>query len=69
MVQAARAEATRILDEASSEVHRLRSECDAYVESTLAEFEELLNRTLRALVRGRAQHAGPVPAGASGYHG
>ena len=69
VVQAARAEATRILDEASTEVHRLRSECDAYVESNLAEFEELLNRTLRALGRGRAQHAAPMPAGTSGYHG
>jgi hypothetical protein len=51
----------------SAEVHRLRSECDAYVEGTIAEFEELLNRTLRAIGRGRAHHSGPVAAGVGEY--
>ena len=67
VMQAARAEATRIHDEARTEAHRLRSECDAYVEGTLGEFEDLLNTTLRAIGRGRAQHNGPVPAGVAGY--
>ena len=67
MVQAARAEAKRIHDEVSDEVHRLRSECDAYVEGTLAEFEDLLNRTLRAVGRGRVHHSGPVAAGVGEY--
>jgi hypothetical protein len=48
-------------------VHRLRSECDAYVEGTLTEFEDLLNRTLRAIGRGRAHHSGPVAAGVGEY--
>ncbi|MGH3619865.1 MAG: DivIVA domain-containing protein, partial [Pseudonocardiaceae bacterium] len=67
VVQAARAEAKRIHDEVSAEVHRLRSECDAYVEGTLAEFEDLLNRTLRAVGRGRVHHSGPVAAGVGEY--
>ncbi|MGH3900015.1 MAG: DivIVA domain-containing protein [Pseudonocardiaceae bacterium] len=68
VVQAARAEAARIHDEVSAEVHRRRSECDAYVEGTLVEFEDLLNRTLRTLGRGgRTHHGGPVPAGAGEY--
>jgi hypothetical protein len=67
VVQAARAETKRIHDEVSAEVHRLRSECDAYVEGTLAEFEDLLNRTLRAIGRGRSSHNGPVAAGVGEY--
>lgn len=67
VVQAARAEATRIHDEVSTEVHRLRSECDAYVEGTLAEFADLLNRTLRAI--GRGHRGAPVPTGAGDYRG
>ena len=69
VVQAARAEAIRLHDEANTEVHRLRSECDAYVEGTLADFEDLLNRTLQAIGRGRSHHGHvpPVPAGVGGY--
>ena len=34
---------------------RLRGECDIYVDSKLAEFEEFLNGTLRSVNRGRHQ--------------
>jgi hypothetical protein len=37
------------------EADRLRGECDIYVDSKLAEFEEHLNTTLRSVNRGRHQ--------------
>ena len=67
MVQGARAEATRIHDEVTTEVHRLRSECDAYVETARAELEELLTRAMRAIGRGRTPRGKPVPAGIGDY--
>jgi hypothetical protein len=68
-VQAARADAARIHDEVTTEVHRLRSECDAYVQSTLADLENLLNHTLRTIGRSRTPHGVPVSAGSSDYRG
>ena len=62
VVLAARAESARLVAEAGAEAARLRGECEAYVDGTLAEFEELLTRTLRTVGRGR-NHLGPVPAG------
>src|ERR687893_691128 len=41
VVQIARAEATRIHDEVSAEVHRLRSECDTYVDRSEEHTSEL----------------------------
>ena len=38
-----------------AEADRLRGECDIYVDSKLAEFEEHLNSTLRSVNRGRHQ--------------
>jgi len=52
------------VDAAGAEAARLRDECDAYVDGTLGEFEELLTRTLRTVGRGRSR-LGPVPAGAA----
>jgi len=51
--QAASAEATRLLDEANSEARRMRQEVDDYVDTKLANFEIVLNKTLTAVLRGR----------------
>lgn len=62
VAQAARAEAKRIVDEAHDDAERLRSDCDAYVDSRLADFEDLLSRTLRTVGKGRQQLRSPVGA-------
>lgn len=63
VVRAAHAEAARIVDGAESEAERLRRECDAYVDATLAGFEESLGGALRTVSRGRGQlwRGGPPP--------
>ena len=40
---------------APNEKYRLRGECDIYVDSKLAEFEDFLNGTIRSVGRGRHQ--------------
>ena len=55
IVQTATAEATRLIDSAHAEADRLRGECDIYVDSKLAEFEDFLNGTIRSVGRGRHQ--------------
>ena len=55
IVQTATLEATRMVDAAHAEADRLRGECDIYVDSKLAEFEDFLNGTLRSVGRGRHQ--------------
>ena len=55
VVQSANAESGRLIDAAHAEADRLRGECDIYVDSKLAEFEEHLNTTLRSVNRGRHQ--------------
>ena len=45
IVQTANSEATRLIDSAHAEADRLRGECDIYVDSKLAEFEDFLNGT------------------------
>ena len=55
VVSSASAEATRLVDAAHAEADRLRGECDIYVDSKLAEFEDYLNGTLRSVGRGRHQ--------------
>ena len=55
VVQSANAESARLIDAAHAEADRLRGECDIYVDSKLAEFEEHLNTTLRSVNRGRHQ--------------
>ncbi|GAA4887083.1 DivIVA domain-containing protein [Saccharopolyspora cebuensis] len=62
VVHAANTEAKRIVDQANDDGERLRSECDAYVDSRLAEFEDLLGRTLRTVGKGRQQLRSPVGA-------
>lgn len=46
-------EANRIVGEAREETQRLRDECEQYVDTTLANFERLLNRSLNTIERGR----------------
>ena len=55
VVQAAHAESARVIDSAHAESDRLRGECDMYVDSKLAEFEEFLTTTTRSVGRGRQQ--------------
>lgn len=62
VVHAAQNEAKRIVDEANSDAERLRGDCDAYVDSRLAEFEDLLSKTLRTVGKGRQQLRSPVGA-------
>lgn len=54
VVHASHVESNRIVDAAVAEANRQRSECDAYVDSKLAEFEELLAHTLRTVGKGRS---------------
>ena len=55
MVRAAHAEAARLVDAADAEADRLRRECDTYVDTKLAEFEDTLGKALRTVTRGRNQ--------------
>ena len=64
VVRVADDEARRIVESAHSDSDRLRRECDHYVDSTLAQFEESLTSTLRTVSRDRA--ALRKGAGASG---
>ena len=64
-MQAAHAEAARIVDAADGEAERLRRECDAYVDTKLAEFEESLGNALQyGEPQPRASCGGGGPAGA-----
>jgi hypothetical protein len=44
-----------VIDTAHAEADRMRDECDQYVDSKLAEFEETLDSALRTVGRGRHQ--------------
>lgn len=65
VVRRANDEAHRVVDAAHTDSNRLRQECDMYVDGKLAEFEESLSATLRAISRDRA--AIRRGAGASGH--
>ena len=70
VVAAAKAEAQRTVDTAADEAARQRGECDEYVDTKLAEFEDLLGHTLRTVSKGRDHLRGSlrgVPAGAVPY--
>ncbi|HZG91498.1 MAG TPA: DivIVA domain-containing protein, partial [Pseudonocardia sp.] len=70
VVRAAHVEAARIVDTADTEADRLRRECDGYVDTKLAEFEDTLTKALRTVSRGRSTlwrgPGGPVPHGRTG---
>ncbi|CAN2203612.1 ATP-synt_Fo_b domain containing protein [Candidatus Nanopelagicaceae bacterium] len=58
IVQAARDEAQRILDDARVVVEDERREVDAYIDARLATLEVILNKTLDAVARGRERLEG-----------
>jgi vacuolar-type H+-ATPase subunit H len=53
IVVSAEHEASRIIGEARMEAQRLRDEVDDYVDTALANFEQLLTRSLASIERGR----------------
>ena len=73
MVRAAHAEAARLVDTADAEADRLRRECDTYVDTKLAEFEDTLGKALRTVSRGRTQlwsgNGSPVSVTTNGRSG
>jgi vacuolar-type H+-ATPase subunit H len=58
IVQAARDESKRILDEARDLSVQEREEVEAYIDSRLATLEVILNKTLEAVARGRERLEG-----------
>ena len=63
-------EAHRLVENAHSESSRLRRECDEYVDSKLAEFEDALSSVLRTVASDRsALRRGAGVAGAAGESG
>jgi len=58
IVQAARDEAQRILDEARDLAAQEREEVEAYIDGRLATFEVILNKTMDAVARGRERLEG-----------
>jgi regulator of protease activity HflC (stomatin/prohibitin superfamily) len=53
IVVSAEHESARIIGEARAEAQRLRDEVDDYVDTALANFEQLLTRSLASIERGR----------------
>jgi cell division septum initiation protein DivIVA len=53
VVVAADREGNRLMNEARAEAQRLRDEVDEYVDTTLANFEQFLTRSLASIERGR----------------
>jgi cell division septum initiation protein DivIVA len=62
IVQAAAREADRLVAEAEAAAKRIRAEAESYVESKLATFEVVLQKTLQAVERGRQRLAGRLEA-------
>jgi cell division septum initiation protein DivIVA len=58
IVQAARDEAKRILDDARDLAEEERQEVEAYIDGRLATLEVILNKTLEAVARGRERLEG-----------
>jgi vacuolar-type H+-ATPase subunit E/Vma4 len=58
IVQAARDEAKRILDDARDLAEEERQEVEAYIDGRLATLEVILNKTLDAVARGRERLEG-----------
>lgn len=53
VVVSADRESQRLINEARAEAQRLREEVDEYVDTTLANFEQFLTRSLASIERGR----------------
>ncbi|MBC7462821.1 MAG: ATP synthase subunit B/B' [Actinobacteria bacterium] len=58
IVQAARDQSQRILDEARATAERERTEVENYIDTRLATLEVILNKTMDAVSRGRDRLAG-----------
>jgi F0F1-type ATP synthase membrane subunit b/b' len=58
IVQAARDEAQRILDDARTQAADERAEVESYIDGRLATLEVILNKTMDAVARGRDRLAG-----------
>ena len=58
IVQAARDEAQRILDEGRTTAEKERAEVESYIDSRLATLEVVLSKTMDAVSRGRERLAG-----------
>jgi hypothetical protein len=58
VVKAAQLEAERILAQAHFEAQRLQQECEDYIDSKLASFEIVLQKTMRAVQNGRERLRG-----------
>jgi vacuolar-type H+-ATPase subunit H len=66
VVKAAEQRAKRIVEEANDEARRLRHECEDFCDQRLAQFEIVLNRTLKMVHAGREKlNASPMSAPAS----
>lgn len=69
VVKAAEVRARRIVEEAQDEARRLRHECEDFCDQRLAQFEIVLNRTMKMVHAGREKlNASPMaaPAGQGG---
>jgi F0F1-type ATP synthase membrane subunit b/b' len=58
IVQAARDEAQRILDDARALVEQERAEVESYIDGRLATLEVILNKTMESVARGRERLEG-----------
>ncbi|MHB8513542.1 MAG: hypothetical protein ACYDCC_15405 [Actinomycetota bacterium] len=58
IVQAAAKEAEKIVEQAESQARRIKADAEEYVEGKLANFEVALQKTLKAVERGRARISG-----------
>ncbi len=58
IVQSAREQAQRILDDGRDTADREREEVEAYIDARLATLEVILNKTMDAVTRGRERLAG-----------
>ncbi|MEU2158435.1 cell division initiation protein [Streptomyces sp. NPDC019396] len=68
IAQQSQEEADRILAEARREASEIRAEADEYVDSKLANFEVVLNKTIGSVDRGREKLLGRAPGlGEQGY--
>lgn len=64
VMKAAEAKARRVMDKARAEASRQRNEADDFCDKRLAQFETVLERTMRVVTAGRAKLRGPVGEGA-----
>lgn len=69
VVKAAEARARRIVEDAQDEARRLRHECEDFCDQRLAQFEIVLNRTMKMVHAGREKlNAAPMAAPAGDAH-